>query len=678
MTKETRIEDLLQWSNPERMDTIRGPKDICAGFPNENFWQIWKKNKEILKQAGIKVNKDKNGKWFVMWEKDLSAEEFSKIDSSRATNAEIYIPAPKDFEYLDYQKAGIKFCYDKFKDRKAVLLADQMGLGKTIQAIGLINLDPTIKNVLVICPASLRLNWKREMDKWLTRDMEVVVVNGGKQEDWICSEITIINYDVVEKHRKRIDFNGPYDLVILDESQMLRNPVKRTKAVYGHTTEKGKLKEKPIDTRRMLALTGTPIVNRPKELWTFLQYGDPAVLGKSFSKYHYRYCAPESNGYGTNFNGASNLEELQRSLRSRLMCRRLKEDVLKELPDKRRQVIEIPANGAGAVVAAEREIWEKSQQEIADLEKQLKNAQIARQYNDDLATQMYDDQTIADLKKQLQHAKITSFGQLAKARKLTAMAKVPHVIEHIKQGLEEGPIICFAHHKDVVHAINQHFEYKASVITGDVSMKQRQIAVDQFQNGDVDLFIGNIQAAGVGITLTRSSHVIFAELDWTPAAMTQAEDRAHRIGQKDNVLVQHIVLEGSVDAMVVNKLIEKQKIIYTAMDELPETSIFDLNPIETVTIEMPKVPKNPQSLTPLQIRAVHEGLQMLNYMCDGALAIDGQGFNKWDSEFGKSLATLPTLTMNQAIVGHKLVRKYRKQLPASILKEAGIKIKKKA
>jgi ribosomal protein S14 len=173
-----------------------------------------------------------------------------------------------------------------------------------------------------------------------------------------------------------------------------------------------------------------------------------------------------------------------------------------------------------------------------------------------------------------------AFNAIAKLRHDTALAKVPAVIETLKDAVEQGKVVCFAHHRDVVAAIAEAFGPVAVTLTGDTSMAARQAAVDRFQNDPTCLlFVGNIRAAGVGLTLTASSHVVFAELDWTPANVTQAEDRCHRIGQHDSVLVQHLVLEGSLDATMARMLVSKQIVLDAALDNPLAAQILSDEPI---------------------------------------------------------------------------------------------------
>ena len=543
----------------------------------------------------------------------------------------------------------------------------------TVQAIGVWNSDSTCKKCLIVCPASLRLNWKREFEKWSVRPVNIAIVDGGKPADFPKGsfDVLIINYDVLNKHRPNID-KIQWDLLIADECHLCKNQTTmRTKALYGFENYKEPKKNvPPIQAKRGLFLTGTPIVNRPVELWPLVHRIDPKGLGRIFfahdariPSFTRRFCDAKRNAFGWDFTGASNLDELQNILRERFMVRRLKEDVLKELPPKRRQVIEIPANGASSAVQQERQIFDRYSDYLEELDRRI--AEMEAECSD-----VYRDELERLYRERSKTQKIL-FTEISKASHEVALAKVPHVIEHLEENLENGPIVCFAHHRDVIQQIKDHFKDRAVTITGDTNMADRQTAVDRFQAGEVDLFIGNIQAAGVGITLTKSSHVVFAELDWVPGNMNQCEDRTHRIGQLNSVLVQHIVLEDSVDALKVEKLIQKQEVIDKALDREAPTK----KQTETQSVEIKKEKKQTpkkiklQVQTPLtesEIKLVHAGLRSLSGMCDGAREVDDRGFNKLDSHFGRTLALEPNLTSKQARTAAKMLIKYKRQLPMDV------------
>jgi SWI/SNF-related matrix-associated actin-dependent regulator 1 of chromatin subfamily A len=178
--------------------------------------------------------------------------------------------------------------------------------------------------------------------------------------------------------------------------------------------------------------------------------------------------------------------------------------------------------------------------------------------------------------RELREGVHVAFGELSKLRHATALAKVPLVVDHVKNALLASPkLVVFAHHRDVVSEIAAAFGDTAVTLTGSDTTEQRQAAVDRFQeDADCTVFVGSIRAAGLGLTLTASAHVVFAELDWVPAHLTQAEDRTHRIGQRDSVLVQHLVLQSSLDARMVRTLIKKQRVVDETLDGDPGEDLF--------------------------------------------------------------------------------------------------------
>jgi SWI/SNF-related matrix-associated actin-dependent regulator 1 of chromatin subfamily A len=475
------------------------------------------------------------------------------LKASRATDALLEVPVPVGLEFMPFQLAGIAFAQGK----AGVLLADEMGLGKTIQALGMVNADPKIERVLVVCPASLRLNWQREAEKWLVRPFAVTIAQGSDFPEAPSPWMQVINYDILKRHHDRLRADE-WDMLILDECHYLKNSrAQRTQEVLGKRNKSG-WRLSPIPARRKVFLTGTPIVNRPVELWPIVNGLDPERW-PSFWNYAQRYCGAKYNGYGWDFRGASNLPELQDILRSTVMVRRLKAEVLSDLPAKRRQVLELPANGNQSLVQEEREAFELHQSRAAELTALVEISQASENPAD------YQE-AVETLRAEVGVA----FSEISQLRHNTAVAKIPAVLEHVIQAVGgSGQVVVFAHHQDVVDGLRSGLEEAgiASVsFAGRDTIKARDEAVRSFQESSVAVFIGSIQAAGVGLTLTAASHVVFAELDWVPGNMTQAEDRCHRIGQADSVLVQHVVLAGSLDAQMAHTLIAKQAVIDQALD----------------------------------------------------------------------------------------------------------------
>lgn len=481
--------------------------------------------------------------------KERFNQDQKQIDFSRAANADIEIPAPLGSTYLGFQKAGIAFALN----RKNTLIADEMGLGKTIQAIGVINADTSIKNVLVICPASLKLNWKKELVNWTVRNLSGAIAYGNYFPN---TQLVIINYDIVKKHRKVID-TKKWDLVIMDESHFCKNPnTQRTKACLGFDSH-GKTVSFPIDAGRRIFLTGTPILNRPIELWPTVRVADPEGLGSSHWSFAKRYCKAWEAPWGWDFTGASNLEELQERLRASIMIRRLKKDVLADLPRKRRQVIPISGEKVEAVVQKELDFYNKN---MSAVEQAMLEAQQSQAAGDEGSY----NEAVLKLKK----GREAIFEELAKLRHSTALAKVPFVIDYLENVLESvNKVVVFAHHRDVIEQLYLKFKDRAVMMHGGVGMAERQAAVERFQlDSKCQLIFGTIGTMGVGWTLTAASYALFCELDWVPANVTQAEDRLHRITQTMPVLIHHICFDNSLDATIAQRVIEKQEIIDKALD----------------------------------------------------------------------------------------------------------------
>lgn len=467
-----------------------------------------------------------------------SAREVSEaFSASHATDADLIIPAPAGFEYLPFQKAGIAYALR----RKATLIADEMGLGKTIQALGLINADPEIKKVLVIAPAGLRLNWQKEAGKWLINSLPVL--RAAKTVPTFDAGVLVLGYEEATKFAPILD-EMSWDLIVADEAHYLKNEkAKRTKAILALTAT------------RWLLLTGTPILNRPKELFPLLQKVDPRGLGVSFFSYANRYCAAKRDSWGYwDYSGASNLEELNFKLRSGGMIRRLKADVLTSLPPKRHALIPLEPSAAAKKLIAE------------EKKKALEALKAARR-----AKQLQGKDPIAfaeDIKKLRDEAHAIEFCEIARIRHELARLKVEQVVNHVSNALASEPIIVFAHHQDVAKAIADGLSpHRVALITGAQAKEDQHAAVEAFQAGKLDCVVCSLKAAGVGITLTKSSHVVIAELDWTPGGMDQAEDRAHRIGQTESVLIEWLVLDGSLEVKMAKTLSHKKNIANTALGD---------------------------------------------------------------------------------------------------------------
>lgn len=597
--------------------------------PSSAFWEAWRADKAAVKANGYAVSKP-DGVWRVVYTPPKPIEE------SRALSADIEVPAPEGLSYFDYQKAGIKFA----EERGNTLNAAPPGLGKTVMTAGVINLHPEFERVLVICPNTLKINWQRELHKWLVKPYTIGVVNRNVYPD---TDIVIINYDVAVKHKDKLHA-VEWDFMVLDESHAVKNDqTARTKAILG----KGK-NVPGIRAKKKLFLTGTPILNRPIELFTTLSALDPNEW-KSRWSYAHRYCGAVNNGWGWDFSGASNLEELNHRLRSTLMWRVSKEEALPELPPVFHQIVELPQTPEMRnLVRREYKEWE-SRQEILDT---LRAAvEVAKVSND---PEEYKT-AVANLKKGME----ATFEEMSRIRQELALAKLPYVVEHVKDA--EGKVIVFFHHREVGLQLKNLLGSEAVLVMGGVSVEDRQAAVDAFQtDSNVKYFLGSITAAGVGITLTASSHVVFAELDYRPAMINQAYSRAQRIGQKNNVLVQYLLVEDSLDVKMAQTIVDKQEIIAKALDDvvdevpLPEDRSIKVHPKEYAKVEPVSDEEKQELLMKLRVLAAFD--------YDHARVQNGLGFNKVDGKIGHSLASCTKLTDKQAHLAKKLVTKYRRQL----------------
>ncbi|MEO2237248.1 MAG: DEAD/DEAH box helicase, partial [Candidatus Poseidoniia archaeon] len=387
--------------------------------------------------------------------------------ASRASGAAVGAPSPDGYEYLPYQRAAIAFGMS----HPSVLIADEMGPGKTIEALGIINTDPKVKRVLIVCPASLKLNWARECERWLVDRGTVGIAGKTFPED---ADVVIINYDILGKWKSKL--RKTFDVLVADECHYVKNKeAKRSKALYG------------VKAKRKLFLTGTPILNRPVELWTIVSSLAPEEFDH-FWTFAKRYCKPVKNRFGWEFTGATNLDELHERLRSTIMVRRTKAQVLPDLPPKRRQVIELASDHIAGLIAVEAEAWKEHQTRLKELRA------LTRSGGEPNEKQL----------EQMRAGINAAFGDLAKLRQATALAKVPLVVEYMKSVLEDaGKLVVFAHHRAVVAELAEPFGDAAVTLTGSDSTESRQASVDRFQEDPTcTIFIGSITAAGFGLTLT--------------------------------------------------------------------------------------------------------------------------------------------------------------------------------
>lgn len=457
-------------------------------------------------------------------------------------------------ELYPYQVEGARFLAEK----KRALLADDMGLGKSAQAIAACDAVGA-KHIVVVCPASVTENWRREFRKFQKFPRPVADIS---RVEWVAGQepsfggafefVEVVSYDKVARDVSTW-LAGTPDVLILDEAHYLKNrTAKRTKAIFGPKCDGvGGLVER---AKHVFLLTGTPAPNNPAELWPMLRavlpqaISNPIVaskntvthfrpddsfdpLGVSYRPLAYwsfvnRYCVTRDNGFGIQIVKGKNLAELKTRL-APFVLRRKKNEVLKDLPPIR--FAELPVEGRIEFDP------DKVEEFAAIVAKAL------------------TEHGIAGLAKIAPH--------VATLRRLTGLAKVAPVVEWVKDWLDGGgqKIVLFAHHRDVIDQLLAGLaEWPGVAVHGGLPPGQRQLNIDAFQNNeDTRFLIGQIQAAGTGITLTAASDVLFVESSWVPADNEQAAMRIHRIGQKNACLVRFAMLAGSIDEQIQRAVMRK-------------------------------------------------------------------------------------------------------------------------
>ena len=420
-----------------------------------------------------------------------------------------------------YQEVGVAFI--ELSKGKA-LLGDDMGLGKTAQSLAWLVYHKEKRPVIVICPASVKVNWGREIDKWIPNST-FQSIDSGKDEIEKGKDFYIINYDLLRKHEKGLLGIGA-SVVILDESTYIKErKSQRTKATLKIA------KNSP----HVLALSGTPILNKPMEFFNILNLLAPTVF-KSQYKFGEQFCGMEHNGYGFSYSGATNVELLNFLLKS-IMIRREKKEVLKDLPPKRREFkyIGIP----NKIVRMH---------EVAEIE--LSNA--VKDYRvRGLSTEERSEKRMLA---------ITALGYL---RQVVGMVKAEQTLDIVRPTLETGnKIVIFGHHKAVLDKIEKDIAeagYTNVRIDGQVTGNKRQHHIDEFQNNpDCKVMIASILAVGMGVDFTSASNVFIVERQWTPAYEEQGEDRLWRLGQEKEVTVWYLVTADTIDDKM-NSLIERKR-----------------------------------------------------------------------------------------------------------------------
>jgi SNF2 family DNA or RNA helicase len=472
-------------------------------------------------------------KAFHIWGKVIESD---KLQAMWVPKAAVIVEEKKLNREIDYSKYDSrppmnhqKEAIEKLLANNRYILADDMGLGKTTAAV-IASLESNAKKILIVCPASLKINWEREIKNYT--DRRILLIEGKK---WGSTfDYYIINYDILKNFHTtdksedseayKLIMNEGFDLAIVDEAHYISNATaQRTKL----------LNDILAKIPKVWLLTGTPMTSRPINYFNLLHIvNSPLTL--NWQAFVRRYCKGYQFNVGGkkiwNTSGSSNLDELRERTKN-LVLRRLKTDIL-DLPEKI----------------------------ITPIFLELKNTF----YDEEL------EEFMRISKESRKNESLTvTINRLMKIRQLISIEKVPYTCELIDKCLDQGKkVIVFTNFTQTLDAIQEKYKKNSVVLDGRMSKEKRQESVDRFQNEDkIKVFISNIIAGGVGITLTAAETVIMNDLSFVPAHHSQAEDRAYRYGQKNSVLVYYPVFENTIEVNIYNILQKKKNIIDQVMGD---------------------------------------------------------------------------------------------------------------
>jgi len=506
------------------------------------------------------------------------------IEASRAKDAEFEVPG-LGMNLYPFQKAGVKYVIHNAQGR--CLLGDEMGLGKTPSALAVLQHLQAFP-ALIICPNSVKLNWGKEAARWLPHLVKngwasVSIIDGNEKPIQITVDgrkllfstndlsqpIIVINYDLLSRDLKGVEGRGrgkkvllrdralalsqvPFQAIIVDESQRVKShKAQRTIVVQ----------ELAKDKKVRLLLSGTPIVNRPIELLSQLN-----VLGRlndlgGFNKFTRRYCKAYMGPFGWDLTGAAHLDELNEKLRATCYVRRRKDEVLKELPPKRRVLVPVDITNRQKYEEVEADAISWYMQRAVEDEEFLASIEHLS-LEDQKQARWRRMQDAAYRAQRAEH--LTRINAL---KQVGAQGKLGAIIDWVTDFLEnEEKLVLFADHIAIQKTIFQEFPDSAHIFGEDDAIT-RQANVDKFQTDPkCRLIICSLVAGGEGITLTAATNVVFTEFGWTPAGMEQAESRLHRIGQQGSVTAWWLVAENTIDEDITELIEKKRKVVEEATD----------------------------------------------------------------------------------------------------------------
>lgn len=576
-------------------------KNWTINLTKDNFSQI-KKFIDKFKPE-FKEKKDKQ-LLFEIFELDLEEKKKKELENfnfekSNSIFSDFEIKG-LPFELRPFQKVGVEYIIKN----KGVIIGDEMGLGKTIETLASIHYL-NIKPVLIVCPDTLKYNWLRETNKWLPNKKvfllkteynlkENLIVLTGKIEyplnfvklykdglykmtelgfrkikekenlkesnieEAIIENYNLKDYDIIIASYNTININEKFlkninwKMIVADESHFLKN---------SQSNRTNSILELSKNIEYVVLLSGTSVTNRPSELISQLQIINKLKDFGGWYKFVTRYCNAYRGNWGWDLSGSSNLEELHKNLRKICYIRRNKKEVLTELPDKQKIIIEVDISNRKEYDKAEEDLISYLKEELLIEENRIKNWEREGKTWEEiqLLIKEYKQEKINSANKAEHLVRINLLKQLV------AEGKIQSIKEWIDNFLRIGEkLIVFAEHTKLIKELSDY--YKCGRIFGETKSEDRQKLVDEFQNNmEIKLLFLNTKVGGVGLTLTSSSNVLFLELGWTPSEHDQAEDRLHRIGQKDSVNCYYMLGKNTIDNWIYD-LIEEKRIITNAVN----------------------------------------------------------------------------------------------------------------
>jgi len=502
-----------------------GPNEVIIPDTEKNVKQI----RLILERYPLEILSKS------VWQRKSRVKAIKKLPNRKIEKLSKVTPK-KQFrgKLLNFQKMGLDFL---LKSSGNALLADDMGLGKTVQTLAYIASEKQSLPVVVVAPLVTLTNWHREIERFMKKKSKngrivehdvptITSIRSGKQKELADYDFYLINYELL--YKRQIDLSKlKIHTLVCDEVQHLRS---KTTKKYSAVKKLAGMKS----VKYRVGLSGTPIYNHGSEIWPIVDILKPGLLG-SFKEFCEYFCYQDERGKAIVV--PSKRDGLRHVLQRDVMLRRKKSDVLKELKDKVRYKETIDADETYYKNELNK-IWSK-------LEEEQKNAET-------------------------EFSKVASYQRAIQSeRQAAGVAKLHHVIDFVKNIMEiEESVVVFCHHKSIHKLLHESLqEFNPAAIIGGQTDKTRQENIDNFQNGDTKLIIVGLRAGNLGINLTRAKYVIFAELDWSPAIHRQAEDRLHRIGQKNTVFAYYLIGKRTLDEHVANILVDKSYEIDAIMDE---------------------------------------------------------------------------------------------------------------